>query len=60
MLLVGVSHWWGCNLHYVPRDEMEWHFPFTTKTKGDAIHTRVMFVDARSKSSRRRRAQRGY
>lgn len=48
MLLVGVSHPWGCNLHYVERKDMDWYFPFTTKTKGDAIHSRIMFVDRNS------------
>lgn len=56
MLLVGVSHPWGCNLHFVERKDMEWYYPFTTKTKGDAIHSRVMFVDARSKTRNKRRA----
>ncbi len=49
MLLVGVSHPWGCNLHYVERKDMDWYYPFTTKTKGDAIHSRIMFVDRNSK-----------
>ncbi|MND86222.1 hypothetical protein D3C80_781770 [compost metagenome] len=49
MLLVGVCHPWGCNLHYVERKDMDWYFPFTTKTKGDAIHSRIMFVDRNAK-----------
>jgi len=43
--LVGVSHEWGCNLVYVPFKDKDWFFPFVTKTKGDGLHSRIIWVN---------------